>query len=808
MAALILSLLIFASNVAAPARVFGSPPAYPSAGSSLNYLPGDDQETLMTVRTAPIGAAVMIDGQEWIKLAESGGLTKLLMKGLLSAGEFSPTYAIPDSFEGDFIRSRAVTVDSLGTPDSSQSNKFFSLSVNEYKSLLGNEDGTIIGTTSDSALVGYDYSWIQEPLVIASGGALGWWTLEYGGFIYSDQYSLSLYYTNDYLNAHYQRLFKPAVWVYIGEYHAGIEVRDGAELTISSDKESSIVPTLRVYGGYGSAGIGSSMGHSGGSVKIEGAEEEGGAKGVKVLAYGGEYGAGIGSGFAKNGDSLSFGNIEISGEAWVESIGGRQAAAVGSGYSETGFNTLGELSIKLFDSPFARLLALSDGASAIGRAVETQAPTTIKALSGSLLAMTVGQKPVFGSPAEFGPDLRMLALSDGDTALMPGTVTTGIDKAYVASFSLSAPLASPITEAGNGFLLPSFLDGKILMTGDISPILPITTMFYSAAFTGKYDDGYYLATELSKGNIKALLPDIALEWDKPVPVAMDSLLIGLEQSYGHSVLSIDRGFAAGLRNPIKRVRLIDTTETFELSYLLAKIGEREQHTLIDFNNQTPVSAYNPLTHTLTVYPNVVEGEMQDYPILSAQWLREGESTDSPDPSVSPTISPDLSISPIPSISPALSVSPAPSDAPTDAPTEEPPGDPDPSGAPTDAPSEEPTIPTKEPGEFPTTPPITIDPVWPDETITPTPSEAPVETATPSISPTVTATPPVSGTNTPSPKATKSPVATKTPAVTKTPTATKTPAPTSTSKKSPSPAATNTPMPTATNSPSPTATNTP
>ncbi len=102
-----------------------------------------------------------------------------------------------------------------------------------------------------------------------------------------------------------------------GEDRAGIQVADGASLTITTDGQVAGDGALVALGKYGSAGIGGcSAGTSGGTIVIDGGT---------ITATGGYDGAGIGSG--RSGDNC---NITINGGT-ITATGTADAAGIGAG---------------------------------------------------------------------------------------------------------------------------------------------------------------------------------------------------------------------------------------------------------------------------------------------------------------------------------------------------------------------------------------------------------------------------------------------------------------------------------------------
>lgn len=146
-------------------------------------------------------------------------------------------------------------------------------------------------------------------------------------------------------------------------YHAGIEVKEDAELTIDG------TGSVEVRGGVQAAGIGGGCGEDGGYITI---------RNGNVTAIGGSYGAGIGG-----GDYGEGGTITILGGT-VKAKGGMSGAGIGSGEE----NNAGEVIIK-----GGTVIATGGfGAAGIGAGIEGNGGT-VTITGGNVAAMRGGYAP-------------------------------------------------------------------------------------------------------------------------------------------------------------------------------------------------------------------------------------------------------------------------------------------------------------------------------------------------------------------------------------------------------------------------------
>jgi hypothetical protein len=96
-----------------------------------------------------------------------------------------------------------------------------------------------------------------------------------------------------------------------GEYRAGLEIANQAQLTIDSDESNA--GTLKAYGGvYGAAGIGGADGYNGGTITIHNGD---------IYAYAAYDGAGIGSGRNADGCNITINNGNITANGAVDGAG-------------------------------------------------------------------------------------------------------------------------------------------------------------------------------------------------------------------------------------------------------------------------------------------------------------------------------------------------------------------------------------------------------------------------------------------------------------------------------------------------------
>lgn len=184
-----------------------------------------------------------------------------------------------------------------------------------------------------------------------------------------------------------------------GSSHAGLELNEGASVTIQAEEpsEEGKPNSLTATGGIFAAGIGGKCNGTAGDIEISG--------NANVIATGGIYAAGIGSGgYNWSSYNQAAGNITIKDDANVVARGGESGAGIGTGYYG-----------KLVDTDS------SDSTKAGKIAIEGNAKVTA---TGGKFAAGIGN----GQKGEVG-DIE-ISLSGGTVTAEGGDWAAGIGNGY------------------------------------------------------------------------------------------------------------------------------------------------------------------------------------------------------------------------------------------------------------------------------------------------------------------------------------------------------------------------------------------
>ncbi len=308
-----------------------------------------------------------------------------------------------------------------------------------------------------------------------------------------------------------------------GSLRAGLQIPDGAALTIDGGDGDSLNATGGDYGAGIGGGSDGGSGGSGGTVTIYGgtvsatgsysgagiggsgssSDGNGGIGGTvtiydgTVTATGSGNGAGIGGGGGSNGNGGSGGTVIISGGT-VTATGG---AGAGIGGGSTGVSTGhsgggGTVNITggIVIATSSRSVGIGGGGFGIGG---DGANLTVDG-DAVVLADSIGPGPgAGGSPGNAGDTaLNKGVVFEGNAGSVYGTVTLPGDFTIPAGTTLTIPAGATLT-IPDGVTLTNL--GIIANNGEI---IVDGTIFNAGSVTGNIPDGMTPAPDISKGSIE------------------------------------------------------------------------------------------------------------------------------------------------------------------------------------------------------------------------------------------------------------------------------------------------------------------